>query len=101
MQPTEEKTLRVKKEELRKKDSTVLFEPERNVKQASYLTYIFEEKEFQEKLGPIEKLASEFDLNVEILETIGDIQFDPTNRSQQPIGGFQNYSYRCRILGIL
>lgn len=98
MQPTEEKTLHIKKEELRRKENTILFEPERYIKQVSYLTYIFEEKEFQEKLGSIEKLPEEFDLNIEILETVGDIQFDPTNRSQQPIGGFQNYSYRCRIL---
>lgn len=101
MQPTEEKALKIRREELRTKDSTVLFEPDRRIKQASYLTYIFDQKEFAEKLGPIEKLSEEFDLNVEILETIGDIQFDPTNRSQQPIGGFQNYSYRCRIYGKL
>ena len=80
------------------KGSPVLFQPDRNVRRASYITYVFSNKEFRAKVGDPGRV-DRIKIEVEILST-RERRHVPA-QGQMPDGGFRMIEHRCRILRVV
>ncbi|MCB1179195.1 MAG: hypothetical protein KDK36_16555 [Leptospiraceae bacterium] len=95
----EKKKLKLKKDELREENGKILFEPDRHIRRASYKTYIFDKKDFTDKIGEIDSLTKTINVQVESkLEKKEN--YDP-EEGQKPIGGFNNKTYSVKIIKVM
>jgi len=88
--------LTLEKDALRIKNDKVLFEPGRNIRRASYVTYVFDKQEFLKKIGKIENITK-VKVKVAIIKEQLNIENPSNPYSQRPVGGFRITYFICQI----